>query len=804
MLMLIPFLLPTPANAGEMDGWVTVNYLRNEDGGETYSSSEQRARINWNTALSNADILNLYFQFSRQEQDNPDGEEFRPLAGFTLAGPEYRLLMEYREFIDRNLEDNGFTLTTKTFFTTFTADYGPEYPNLTLDFSRTESKDDLDEPETDFVEADFGLRTAYQNGPWSVRYSHRKNTFNNNLSTLVPIRLDEPVGIAVDAAGTIYVTDTAGNRVLRFSPSGAFLSDFGRSGSGDGQFRGPKGIAVSESFIYVVDSGNDRVEQFDLTGTFISEWGIFGSGPGDFNDPYGIAVDPTGVYVTDRNNDRVQKFTPGGGLLFSIRGFNSPSGITSNGNLVFVADTLNHRIQVFTTEGTFITQWGTFGSSIGQFQFPTDVAVDSADRVYVTDRDNNRIQVFTTTGAFLNSFGTAGAEPGQFQRPEGIAVTPGDDLAIADTGNNRIQVLTSSGVFRFEIGEVSGAERGRSTETSLDSFNVIYSRELVRGVYATLDYDLLLSDEEDKDTGERLVSTENHDINAELRLLPYRWISFTSLYDLRFFDTTSGDADTERDELTQTYILALQLMPKLHVSSSYTRDDVETNVGPDEGSAFTTFNVNMSPTNRINVNLSYSNLQNQEDGKDTLETDTFTAFTDMILYRGIDLNLLYSISNTQDFESDGEIDTQRVRSLLRLVPRPNMTMNTTAEYTISKSSFADTPDVSTNTILASTDFTWAISRRLNLYVDADYIRSDSAGVVSDQINYTSDLVWRMNRYLTFFLGLRGGTEEEDVRNFRTQAKFPFWWDTRATVNFEIESGGETDRRFLFVELAKFF
>ncbi len=787
-----------------MDGWVTVNYLRSEQDGETFTSAEQRVRLNWRTALSNADLLNLYFQYSMEEDSNPDQREMRPLGGFTLVGPEYRLLAEYRELIDKNFEEDGFTLTTKTFFTNLTLNYGPDYPELIFDFSRTQSKDDLEEPETDYVETDFGVRATYDNGPWSLRYTHRENIFDNNLNTLAPISLNKPIDVATDVAGTIYVTEDSADRVFRFSPSGAFLGEFGRFGSGEGQFRDPAGIATSPDFIYVVDSGNNRVEQFDFTGTFIAEWGFLGNDAGEFDDPYGIAIDPTGVYVTDRGNDRLQKFTLDGRFLFSIRGFNSPSGVASNGSLIFVADTQNHRIQVFTIDGAFVNQWGSFGPSVGQFEFPTGVAVDASNHVYVTDSDNNRVQVFTASGAFLETFGMAGSGDGEFSLPQGITISPAQDVIVADTGNSRIQVFTNNGVFRFAIGEVSSGERGKSTELALNTFNVIYSRQLFTGVYASVDYDLFLSDQKDKDTGEDIISSQNHDITGELRLLPYRWVSFTSIFDLRFFNTTSGDVETNLDEFTQTHILAVQLMPKINLSTSYTRDDQKTNNGPDQGSDFTTVSLNMFPTNRVNVNLSYSDLQNREDGETTQKTNTVTAATDMILYRGIDLNMLYSNSTTKDYEADGTIDTQRIRGLLRLVPRPSMTLNTTAEYSTSNSSFAGEPETNTDTVTGSLDFTWGISERLDLLLSLDFINTDTDGLSTNTSNYLSDLVWRMNDYLTFFLGYRGGSDEDDVMSFRTQARFPFVWDSRLTVDFEIEQGQETDNRFLFVEMTKFF
>ncbi len=61
---------------------------------------------------------------------------------------------------------------------------------------------------------------------------------------------------------------------------------------------------------------------------------------------------------------------------------------------VFVADFYNNRIQVFNKEGLFLSQWGELGEEPGQFNGPTDLAVDREGRVYVVDWGNHRIQIF--------------------------------------------------------------------------------------------------------------------------------------------------------------------------------------------------------------------------------------------------------------------------------------------------------------------------------------------------------------------------------------------------------------------------
>jgi hypothetical protein len=176
----------------------------------------------------------------------------------------------------------------------------------------------------------------------------------------------------------------------------------------------------------------------------------------------------------------------------------------------------------------------------------------------------------------------------------------------------------------------------------------------------------------------------------------------------------------------------------------------------------------------------------------------------MHIFRGVDFNLQFSASQSEDFEADSEVDSQRVRGTLRLLPRPNITMNATAEYNTSDTTFAAAEDISSESTFGSIDFTWAISDRLDFFLDLDYIRSDSAGTKTDEVSYLSNLIWQMNDKLIFFLGYRGGTEDEEVRSFRTQAKFPFIWDTRLSINYEIERGQQTDTQFLFTELTKVF
>jgi DNA-binding beta-propeller fold protein YncE len=57
-------------------------------------------------------------------------------------------------------------------------------------------------------------------------------------------QFDQPVGVATDSGGNVYVTDAYDHRVQKFSPSGAFITKWGSTGSGNGQFNNPWAVAT--------------------------------------------------------------------------------------------------------------------------------------------------------------------------------------------------------------------------------------------------------------------------------------------------------------------------------------------------------------------------------------------------------------------------------------------------------------------------------------------------------------------------------------------------------------------------------
>lgn len=137
-----------------------------------------------------------------------------------------------------------------------------------------------------------------------------------------------PTGVAVDDR-YVYVADSFNNRIQKFTAEGAFVTKWGVTGIGPGQFNRPSGVAVDNlGQILVADAANHRVQVFSSTGTYIGEWGSQGSGDGQFDWPRAVTVDAQGfVYVGDFVNFRVQKFTTGGAFVdaWPVQGVFNPT-----------------------------------------------------------------------------------------------------------------------------------------------------------------------------------------------------------------------------------------------------------------------------------------------------------------------------------------------------------------------------------------------------------------------------------------------------------------------------------------------
>ena len=249
-------------------------------------------------------------------------------------------------------------------------------------------------------------------------YNHRVQVLDANGQFLrqwgvqgsAPGQFQEPWGIAVDTAGYVYVADTWNHRIQKFEGDGAFVNQWGFFGDTGGalgdaaMLYGPRDLAVDmDGNLLVSDTGNKRVLRFTPEGEFLQQWGGAGSLDGQLREPVGLAVDGAGnVLVADTWNQRIQKFTNVGSFLMQwpVLGWEG-EGVTnkpylaadSKGNVYATAPDY-HRVVKFDSSGRLLAAWGQFGSDSTSFNMPSDVAVDSQDNVYVLDSANHRVLKF--------------------------------------------------------------------------------------------------------------------------------------------------------------------------------------------------------------------------------------------------------------------------------------------------------------------------------------------------------------------------------------------------------------------------
>ena len=150
-----------------------------------------------------------------------------------------------------------------------------------------------------------------------------------------------PHGIFVDKEDNIWITDGQGkdgigHQVFKFSPDGKVLMTLGKAGApgnGPDTFNMPSDVLVAPNGdIFVADghspTSNARIVKFTKDGKFIKEWGKHGSGPGEFETPHALAMDSKGrLFVGDRTNNRIQIFDQDGKFLDMWYQFSRPSGL---------------------------------------------------------------------------------------------------------------------------------------------------------------------------------------------------------------------------------------------------------------------------------------------------------------------------------------------------------------------------------------------------------------------------------------------------------------------------------------------
>lgn len=217
-------------------------------------------------------------------------------------------------------------------------------------------------------------------------------------------KLSQPIYLAVNQKGNVYVSDRELADIFIFDADGKFIKQFVPDGNKSFIWN-PLGIAFNEDGnLYVSDAGiKHRVLVFDTKGKLIQEIGKKGhtfkvkEKKGEFYFPNGLAFDSNGnLYVADGNNRRVQIFTPKGKYKTMISSGGSVEGVAIDAyDQIYIPDIFGNTVDVYKSDAEFGFNFGSGGSGAGEFTFPTSISIDNEERIYVIDRGNNRLQIWS-------------------------------------------------------------------------------------------------------------------------------------------------------------------------------------------------------------------------------------------------------------------------------------------------------------------------------------------------------------------------------------------------------------------------
>jgi sugar lactone lactonase YvrE len=242
--------------------------------------------------------------------------------------------------------------------------------------------------------------------------------------------LDHPSGVAVDSSGNLFIADSFNHEIRKVTASTGVITTVAGNGvngyGGDGgpatkaNLWDPMGVAVDHGGnLYIADTGNSLIRQVTPdTGLITKVAGGGNSGDGGtatsarLNRPAGIAVDSSGnLYFADSFSSRIRKVTASTGVITTVAGggsafpgdnglatsasLNVPQGVDvdSSGNL-YIADT-NHNLirKVTASTGVITTVAGGGNSGLGDggpatsasLSFPWGVTLDASGNLFIAD-----------------------------------------------------------------------------------------------------------------------------------------------------------------------------------------------------------------------------------------------------------------------------------------------------------------------------------------------------------------------------------------------------------------------------------
>lgn len=257
-------------------------------------------------------------------------------------------------------------------------------------------------------------------------------------SGTLPGQFDEASSIELSSTGDVYVAGHE-DRVQVFDYQGNLKFIFGTSGSADGEFRHPHGIAMDRrtNTLYVGDQENHRIQVFNVTGQFIRK--IMNSDLIHIHD-IGIDLNQVFIYAPDYEVGHLQKINPSTGeIVWKKAGLPGAWGVSvdSLGNVYLAVSNARELHKIDPTTGQTIKKIGGFSGGQGI----TGVYVDIHDLIYVVDAQIKEVKIYDTDLVHLATWDLRDIVD-SIIKPEDITISDDDEnIYIADSESNFVYWL---------------------------------------------------------------------------------------------------------------------------------------------------------------------------------------------------------------------------------------------------------------------------------------------------------------------------------------------------------------------------
>lgn len=282
-------------------------------------------------------------------------------------------------------------------------------------------------------------------------------------------RLRLPTAAAVDAQGRVYVADGVHDRIAVFDADGTYLRDIDTVA--EKKLRAPLGVRVDAlGRVWIADTGNRRVVGLAADGDVAEQIDVPAEGAAHSADVTDVALAPDGaaLWLADNDNHRILRyeFATGGWTSFGQRGeslgqlqFPFQLAFTPAGDLC-VSDVINSRAQVFDARGLAVASIGDYGVEAGQLYRPGGLALDAEGLVWVADSVTGAVQVFRANGEFVAVLRDEAGQVLRFEAPLGLAFDGAGALYVTELRADRVRKVE---IERAERAAAPPAARRRPT-----------------------------------------------------------------------------------------------------------------------------------------------------------------------------------------------------------------------------------------------------------------------------------------------------------------------------------------------------